>query len=64
MSRSQVLTLEEEEKKTSGTKRISEAYLYLIMTLPQFKERDTERASIRRPSLGQVCNVNRVQQIK
>lgn len=33
----------ERGKKTqSGTKRISEAYLYLIMTLPQLKERDTQ----------------------
>lgn len=36
-------------RKTSGTKRLSEACLYLIMTLPQFKERDTElRNDVRR----------------
>lgn len=39
-----VPTLEErgKRKKTSGTKQISEACLYLIRTLPQFKERDTQ----------------------
>lgn len=43
MGWSQVLTLEEKAdqetaggEKASGTERISEAYLYLIMMLPQF----------------------------